>query len=56
MAGGIWSSQNKIQPGTYINTLSQASTAVNVGDKGIVAIAESAFLGTGWSDSDNHSW
>lgn len=40
MAGGIWSSQNKIQPGTYINTLSQASTAVNVGDKGIVAIAE----------------
>lgn len=40
MAGGIWTSQNKIQPGTYINTLSQASTAVNVGDKGIVAIAE----------------
>lgn len=40
MAGGTWTSQNKVQPGVYINTKSQGSLSVNIGEKGIVAIAE----------------
>lgn len=40
MAGGTWTSQNKIQPGVYINTKSSGSTSVSIGSKGIVAIAE----------------
>lgn len=39
MAGGTWTSQNKVQPGVYINTKSQGNLSVSVGDKGIVAIA-----------------
>lgn len=40
MAGGIWTSQNMLQPGTYINTKSSGTVNSNVGTKGIVAIAE----------------
>lgn len=40
MAGGTWTSQNKILPGVYINTRSQGSARASVGEKGIVAIAE----------------
>lgn len=40
MAGGTWTSQNKIQPGVYINTKSQGNVAANVGTRGVVAIAE----------------
>ncbi|RGY97266.1 hypothetical protein [Clostridium sp. AM58-1XD] len=40
MAGGIWGSQNKIQPGVYINIKSRKNPAVNVGERGVVAIAE----------------
>ena len=40
MAGGIWTSQDKVQPGVYINTKSQGSVRSNIGGKGTVAIAE----------------
>ncbi len=40
MAGGIWTSQDKIQPGVYINTKSQGSVRPGIGEKGTVAIAE----------------
>lgn len=40
MAGGTWTSQNKVQPGVYINTRSQGNLPISVGEKGIVAIAE----------------
>lgn len=38
MAGGIWSSQNKIRPGAYINFDSDTSSAIEVGVKGIVTL------------------
>lgn len=40
MAGGTWTSQNKVQPGVYINTKSQGNLPVSIGEKGTVAIAE----------------
>lgn len=40
MAGGTWTSQNKVLPGVYINVKSQGSIMANVGDRGTVAIAE----------------
>lgn len=40
MAGGIWTSQDKVQPGVYINTKSQGSVRPGIGEKGTVAIAE----------------
>ena len=40
MAGGTWTSQNKVQPGVYINTKSQGNITPGIGEKGIVAIAE----------------
>ena len=40
MAGGIWTSQNKVLPGVYINVKSQGKINANVGERGIVAIAE----------------
>ena len=40
MAGGTWMSQNKVQPGVYINTKSSGNLSANVGEKGTVAIAE----------------
>lgn len=40
MAGGTWTSQNKAQPGVYINTKSQGNVRANIGTRGVVAIAE----------------
>lgn len=40
MAGGTWMSQNKVQPGVYINTKSSGNLSASIGEKGIVAIAE----------------
>ncbi len=40
MAGGTWTSQNKKQPGVYINVRSNIKQAVSVGDRGVVAICE----------------
>jgi hypothetical protein len=40
MAGGIWTSQNKVLPGVYINVKSQANNTASVGERGVVAICE----------------
>lgn len=40
MAGGTWTSQNKVQPGVFINTKSRGNLPTNMGEKGIVAIAK----------------
>lgn len=40
MAGGTWKSQNKKQPGVYINVRSSKQTTITSGDRGIVAICE----------------
>lgn len=40
MAGGTWTSQNKKQPGVYINVKSSMAQAVSVGDRGVVAICK----------------
>lgn len=40
MAGGTWLSQNKTQPGVYINTKSSGNLPVSVGTKGVVAICK----------------
>lgn len=40
MSGGTWTSQNKKQPGVYINVKSKRKQAVSVGDRGIVAICK----------------
>ena len=45
MAGGTWTSQNKIQPGVYINTKSRGNLSVSIGEKGTVAIAEALSWG-----------
>jgi hypothetical protein len=40
MAGGIFTSQNKVLPGVYINTKSSGNVTANIGTKGVVAICE----------------
>ena len=40
MAGGNWTSQNKVRPGVYIRFRSAAQNALSVGDRGVVAICE----------------
>lgn len=40
MAGGTWDSQNKLQPGVYINFKSAPSTLTTIGDRGYVTIAK----------------
>ncbi|MDR0905761.1 MAG: phage tail sheath family protein [Oscillospiraceae bacterium] len=37
MAGGTWETQNKLQPGVYINFRSKPSSLVSIGERGIVA-------------------
>lgn len=38
MAGGTWTSQNKVRPGVYMVFRSRGSTSLTVGDRGTVAI------------------
>ena len=45
MAGGTWTSQNKILPGVYINVVSRENVNVNIGNRGIVAIPEALSWG-----------
>lgn len=40
MAGGNWTSQNKVRPGVYINFTSTSSLGLTVGERGTVAICE----------------
>lgn len=39
LGGGIWTTQNKILPGSYINVVSVARATATVGERGIAAIA-----------------
>jgi hypothetical protein len=45
MAGGNWTSQNKIIPGVYINTRSRGDVTASIGEKGVVAICEPLSFG-----------
>lgn len=45
MAGGNWTSQNKILPGVYINVQSRESVNVSIGDRGVVAIPKALSWG-----------
>ena len=38
MAGGTWTSQNKVRPGAYINFKAVQRSALTVGDRGVAAI------------------
>lgn len=38
MAGGIWTAQNKVRPGAYINFASDTTTITQVGTRGIVTM------------------
>lgn len=40
MAGGTWTTQNKIIPGVYIRFSSKADTSLAIGERGTVAICE----------------
>ncbi|OMF17246.1 phage tail sheath protein [Paenibacillus amylolyticus] len=37
MAGGTWTTQNKVRPGVYTNTVSQSRPIGSIGERGIVA-------------------
>lgn len=45
MAGGSWTSQNKVRPGVYINFKSGAGPAVSVGERGTVALPKALSWG-----------
>ena len=38
LGGGVWQTQNKKMPGTYINFISKVRATVNMGERGRVAI------------------
>ena len=38
MPGGIWTTQNKIRPGAYINFEGEPQTQINIGERGIAAM------------------
>jgi len=38
MAGGIWTTQNKVRPGVYINFKSEAKALGTIGERGIVSL------------------
>lgn len=40
MAGGTWTTQNKVRPGVYINFQTEGGLGLNVGNRGVVAICE----------------
>jgi hypothetical protein len=39
MAGGTWTTQNKVRPGVYVNVASEQSTIGKMGERGITALA-----------------
>jgi hypothetical protein len=47
MAGGTWTSQNKVRPGVYINFTGEAKPLGAIGERGTVAMA----LSLGWGAS-----
>lgn len=49
MAGGTWTSQNKVRPGIYINYSSSPSTLATMGERGVVCIPRNM----SWGESEN---
>jgi len=47
MAGGTWTTQNKVRPGVYVNIASNQNVAGKMGDRGITALA----LALPWGES-----
>ena len=39
LGGGVWVTQNKTLPGSYINIITASKATANLGERGIVAIA-----------------
>jgi hypothetical protein len=39
MAGGTWTTQNKVRPGVYVNVASNQSAIGKMGERGITALA-----------------
>ncbi|WP_150273190.1 phage tail sheath family protein [Paenibacillus tepidiphilus] len=39
MAGGIWTTQNKVRPGVYVNVTGTGSPVGKMGDRGVTALA-----------------
>ena len=39
LGGGVWVTQNKVLPGTYINFVNASSATASLGERGVVAIA-----------------
>ena len=39
LGGGVFVTQNKVLPGSYINFVSASKATATVGDRGVVAIA-----------------
>ncbi|WP_019908283.1 phage tail sheath family protein [Paenibacillus sp. HW567] len=39
MAGGTWTTQNKVRPGVYVNVVSNGSAVGKMGERGITALA-----------------
>ena len=48
MAGGTWTSQNKVRPGIYINYSSSPSTLATMGERGVVCIPRNM----SWGESE----
>lgn len=39
MAGGTWTTQNKVRPGVYVNVASNQGAIGKMGERGITALA-----------------
>lgn len=46
MAGGIWSKQNKVRPGAYINVRAKKDNSIKVGERGIATLPCVPSMGT----------
>ena len=40
MAGGTWTTQNKVRPGVYIRFTTNRALGLTVGERGVVTICE----------------
>ena len=49
MPGGIWTSQNKVRPGAYINFEGEPSTRINIGERGVAALT----MPLSWGETGN---
>lgn len=45
MAGGTWTNQDKILPGTYVNTVAEENVSASIGSRGVVLIPKALSWG-----------